>query len=390
MKLTRLASGLLLLLLLCVAAVACGSSGDSGGSTSGTSGDSSGSSGGGEYPSENFWAGFEEIPPEEGNSPIVDTSQYTKHPKSEQLVIGYADSSQSNSWRVMAKAETEEAISKVDGGGAKLVYTNADDSAPKQIGDMEDLITQGVDAIVISAVDVNGICPAIEKALNAGIPVVIQERAVECENFTSFISLDMVNLAENQMKYIADRLEGEGEIALIFGIAGVGHTVQGEEGYENVLKEYPNIEVTNEEYAKYDPAQAKQLASSILTAHPDLDAFGVISGLMTDGVYEGVEAAGKVEQMKAWTGDDANGWMTLAVEHDLPNMTVPYPTKVGRTAVEVAVKAARGEQVHETEIVPRWEPAQKFSEDLAEFANFEKPAEWWYTEMSCEYDPFCK
>lgn len=388
MTLTRLKmGGLLALFILAAIAVGCGSAGESDDSGSG----GGGSGGSAEYPSEDFWADFQEIPPEEesADNPVVDTAAFKK-PASEKLTIAYVDSSTSNSWRVMAKAETEEGIANVGGAGATLVYTNANDSAPKQIGDMEDVINQGVDAIVLSAVDVNAVCPSVEKAIAAGIPVIIQERAVECDEYTSFISLDMINLAENQMQYIADRLGGEGEIALIYGIAGVGHTVQGEEGYENVLAKYPDIEVTNEEYAKYDPAQAKQLASSILTAHPDLDAFGVISGLMTDGAYEGAKAAGKADQMKAWVGDDANGWMTLAVENDLPNLTVPYPTKVGQTAVEVAVKALHGEEVHKTTLVPRWEPAQKFSEDLAEFANFEKPVEWWYTEMSCEFDPFCK
>lgn len=382
MRTTRLMVGGLLVLFIVAAVIGCGSAGEdksSGGGGSDTA----------DYPSENFWKGFKEIPIKNPPSEPVDTAPFKK-PADQKLVIGYADSSLSNSWRVMAKADTEEGIADVDGAGASLVYTNADDSAPKQISDMEDLIAQKVDAIVISAVDVNSVCPSIEKAIAAGIPVIVQERAVNCDEFTSFISLDMINVAENQMAYIAYRLGGKGEIALIYGIPGVGHTVQGEEGYENVLKEYPEIDVVDEQYAKYDPAQAKQLASSILTAHPNVEAFGVISGLMTDGVYEAVEAAGKVDQIKAWDGDDANGWMTLAVEHDLPNMTVPYPTKVGSVAVEVAVKAARGEEVEKTEYVPRWEPAVKFSEDLAEFANFEKPAEWWYTEMTCQYDPFCK
>ncbi|MGV1049070.1 MAG: substrate-binding domain-containing protein [Solirubrobacterales bacterium] len=383
MKMTRLMLGGALALFIVGAAIGCGSAGEDSSSGNG------GSSGKASYPSEDFWAGFKEIPPKNPPNEVVDTAPYEK-PASKKLVIAYADSSLSNSWRVMTKADTEEGIAGVGGAGAKLVYTNANDSAPKQISDMEDLIAQHVDAIVISAVDVNAVCPSIEKALDAGIPVIVQERAVDCENYTSFVSLDMVNVAENQMAYIVDRLEGKGEVALIYGIPGVGHTVQGEEGYENVLEENPEIDVVDEQYAKYDPAQAKQLAASILVAHPNVEAFGVISGLMTDGVYEAVEAAGKVDQIKAWDGDDANGWMTLAVEHDLPNMTVPYPTKVGSVSVEVAVAALRGEKVEKTTYVPRWEPAVEFSENLAEFANFEKPAEWWYTEMSCEFDPFCK
>jgi len=388
MKLSKLASGLLLTLLLVVFVVGCGSSDD--GSTGGSGGTEVSTAGGGEYPSEDFWAGFEEVALDHDPGPVVDTSGFEKRSPDEELMIGYADASQSNAFRVMAKAETEQAIADVDGGGAKLVYTNANDSAPTQLSDVNDLITQGVDAIVLSAVDVSGVCSSISKAVSAGIPVIIQERTVKCPDYTSFISVDAVGVAENEMQYLAYRLDGEGEVAIISGIPGVGHSVASEEGYENVLAEYPDIELTNKEYASYDPTQAQQLASTILTANPDLDAFAVIDGDMTIGVVAAAEAAGKLDQLKAWTGNDVNGWMELAVEKDLPNLTVPYPVAVGSVAVEVAVKVLRGEEVHKTEFVPPWEPPKEFSEHLADYVNPERPAEWWYSEVSCQFDPFCE
>jgi ribose transport system substrate-binding protein len=400
MKLTRLAAAFAMLLLALVVVAGCGSSGDSGGSTSGgseTSGETESTSGGseetasdtgGEYPSEDFWAGFKEIPAVAPENEKVDTSEY-KLPESQKLKIGYADSSQSNSWRVMAKGTTEEAIANVGGGGAEMVYTNANDSATQQISDMNDLITQGVDAIIISAVDVSGVCPSIDKALEAGIPVIVQERSVECDKFTSFIDLDATNVAENEMEFIATRLGGKGKIAIISGVPGAGHTVLSDKGYANILANYPEIEVTNEEYAKYDPSLAKQDAATILTANPDIEAFASIDGEMTTGIVEAAEQAGKLDQMKAWTGNDQNGWMLTAVENDLPNLTVPYSPTAGAVAVETAVKILRGEEVMKTEIVHGSESPVEFSENLAELADPNKPEEWWYSEISCEFDPFC-
>jgi ribose transport system substrate-binding protein len=360
----------------------------------GTAGSSSSDSGDGAAKSDaaastDFWEGFTEVEPTHPANPAVDTKRFVKS-DGKQLRIGYADSSLSNSWRNMAKAETEAAIAQVDGAGAKLVYTNANDAAPKQLGDIDDLIAQKVDALIVSAVDVNAVCPALKKAQDAGIPVIIQEREVHCKDSTVFVSIDMENLAENHMKYIAHRLGDKGEIAIISGLPGAGHSVEAERGYEKELAKHPDVKVVAKEYAKYDPAQARQLASSLLVAHPNIQAFAVISGLMTDGVYQGVKAAGKVDQIKAWTGDDANGWMKLAVSEKLPNITVPYPVAAGSYSVEQAVKVLRGEEVKKVFYVPRWEPPVEFSRNLAKFADPDRPDEWWYTRMDCKYDPFCK
>lgn len=341
------------------------------------------------YPSEDFWAGFEEIPQDHESEEMVDTSEFKK-PDDQRLKIGFADSSQSNSFRVMARGAVEYGISEVGGAGADLIYTNANDSAPDQIGNIDDMLTQQVDALIISAVDVNAICPAIDKALAAGVPVVVMERAVECENFTAYVSQDVINIAENQAAYVAYRLGGEGKVAIISGISGVGHSVESEQGYQNILADFPNIEVVATEYGFYDPAQAREIASSLLVANPDLDAFISASALMTEGIYQAAEDAGKVDQLKAWTGDDNNAWMKLAVDNDLPNMSVPYPVAVGEQSVQVAVAILHGEPVPRTGYTVRPEGPVEFSRHLANYIDRDKPDEWFYTTMPCEFDPFCE
>lgn len=336
---------------------------------------------------EDFYADFKppDVPTPTG--PEVDTSQYKK-PEGEQLVIGYSDASLGNSWRVMAKAETEYAISELP--NAKLVYSNANDSVPKQIADVEDMITRGVDAIIISATDVNGLCPSVSKAVNAGIPVIVQERKVNCKDYTVWVSDNAPQVGRFHMEYIAQRLNGEGKIAIVSGVPGAGHSVEIEEHYKDVLKEYPDIEVVAKEYAEYDPAKAQQVTDALLVAHPDLDAIASISGNITIGVFQAARQAGKVEQLKAWTGDDANGWMKIHSKNNLPSMTVPLPPKAGRDAVFVAHRVLQGKPVTRTVYVEKWAPPLEFSKNIDKYANFERPDEWWYTDMPCSFDPFCK
>lgn len=343
-----------------------------------------------DQPSEDFYSDFvpPTLDPEPGVDVPVDTSAFKK-PDGEPLSIGYADSSLSNSFRIMAKAETEYGISQIP--GATLVYTNADDSTPKQIADMDDLITQNVDAIILAATDTKALCPSIAKAEAAGIPVLIQERAVDCvDDYTTFLSLNAPALGAYQMEYVAQRLGGKGKIAIISGIPGVGHTVAVEGAYKKVLENYPDIEVVDTQYAEYDPTKGREMTGAILTAHPDLDAVVGISGNLGIGVFQAVQDAGMVDQMKAWVGDDANGWMLIQADNNLPSMTVPYPVSVGSVAVETAAKILKGEQVMQTTEVPWITSPEDFSANIKDYANPDRPDEWWYNDMPCAFDPFCK
>nr|MDT0662251.1 substrate-binding domain-containing protein [Micromonospora sp. DSM 115978] len=339
--------------------------------------------------STDFYADFTPptVPTEEGLDTPVDTSAFKK-PEGKELLIGYSDASLGNSWRVMAKAETEYGIKEL--GNARLIYTNSNDSVPKQIADMDDLIAQKVDAIILAAVDDNALCPSIGKATAAGIPVIIQERRVNCDNYTVWVSDNAPEVSLFQMEYVAQQLGGKGKIAIISGIAGAGHSVQMEEGYANVLKNYPDIDVVATEYSDYDPAKAREVTSALLTANPDLDAVAAISGNIGIGVFQAIQAAGKVNQMKAWTGDDANGWMLIQAENNLPGMTVSLPPKAGRVAVEIAGKILRGEPVNSTVQVEKWASPVELSKNITEYANKDRSDEWWYTDLPCADDPFCK
>jgi ABC-type sugar transport system substrate-binding protein len=336
---------------------------------------------------EDYYTGFEPPVIEQPEPKSIDTSAYAK-PEGEELVIAYADASLSNSWRVMAKAELEYGISQLP--NARLVYTNANDSTPKQIADMDDLIAQRVDAIILAATDVNALCPSIDKALAANIPVILLERMVNCPNYTVWVATDAEQVARYHMEYIAWRLGGEGKIAIVSGVPGAGHSVEMEQVYADVLENHPGIEVVATEYANYDPAQARQVVDALLVAHPDLDAIASISGNITIGVFEAVDSAGLTDQMKAWTGDDANGWMKIHAEHDLPAMTVPLPPLAGRYAAQQAYEILQGNPVEQIFQTPKWSGPMDFSENIDNYANFDRPDEWWYTDMPCEYDPFCK
>ena len=329
--------------------------------------------------------GFVPPPPLPHSKAIVNTSKFKKNAP---WVIGYADASQSNSWRIMAKAEVDYGVSEF-AGKVKLAYTNANDSTAKQISDVEDLISRHVNAIILAATDVNALCPSVAKAEAAGIPVLILERAVNCNNYTEFIDDQDNYNGYVQMAYIAWKLHGHGNIVEFGGQEGNGATVQALGAYASVLKKYPGIHVLATEYANYDPATGKQLMQALLVKYPKIDAVASISGNQGIGIFDAVQAAGRVKQIKAWSGDDANGWMKIVAKYHIPSVIAPIPTYAGRYAVEQAVKILEGKPVSQDFLVPKPTITEA---NIKTFARFDRPDEWWYSQnrLPCKFDPYCK
>src|SRR5579875_33757 len=301
--------------------------------------------------------------------------------------IGYADASLSNSWRIMAKAEVEYGIALTH-GKAKLVYTNANDSISQQISDIENLLAQHVDAIILAATDTSALCPSIAKAEREGVPVLIEERAVSCSNYTEFLNDGDNNNGLLQGAWVAERLHGHGNVVIIGGQPGNGATVQEVDGIKSILAHYPGIKVLTTQYANYQPAVCEQEMRAILTRYPSIQAVASISGNQGVGCYDAVKQAGRVSQIKAWTGDDANGWMKIVAETHIPSIITPIPVDVGMYAVLQAVKILEGKPVPKDFIVPK---PNITASNISHYVGLkESDNAWWAGPMPCRFNPYCK
>lgn len=149
---------------------------------------------------------------------MVDSAKYKKDGK---WTIGYADASLSNSARVGIWQFTRWAASEypqID----KIVRTNADDNPNQQTSDIQDLVSRGVDCLIVSATSQEAVVPAIEAAEASGVPVVIQERNVDTEKYTVFVNSITRDIGRLQAEAVAKILNGKGNVVLLEGLAGNG------------------------------------------------------------------------------------------------------------------------------------------------------------------------
>lgn len=182
--------------------------------------------------------------------------------------------------------------------GVELTVHDGKYQAQPQIDAIDTLITQGVDAIILSANDPAALQPSVDKAKEAGIKIVAAN--VEMQNTDAFVSLVEKDYGltggEIAGKYIAEKMGGEAEVAILT-FTQVPAVIQRAEGLkEGILKHAPNAKVVTEVEASTREAGLKAI-ENVLQTNPNLN---VVVGINDDAVLGGYEAMMAAQR----TGDD--------------------------------------------------------------------------------------
>lgn len=308
--------------------------------------------------------------PTEGEE-MVDTTEWKTDPP---WTLGYADASLSNSWRVFAW-QYMQAEAAAHPEIEEIIHTNANDSTPKQVSDIENLVSRNVDCLIVAATSATALNPAISAAAQQ-VPVVINERAVETGDYTSFSSLDAVGMGRQQAQAVVDELGGKGNIVILQGVEGAGPVVESLQGMQEVLDENPDIKVLATEYTNWSRDDGKTIMENLLQANPQIDAVLSDSGLQNVGAFEAVKAAGRLDEIKAWSGDTVQGWLRIVEKNDLPGIIVDRPTLVGANSVATCVAILEGKPVPKIWPTPNQEIK---AADVGDYIAPNKPGseEWW-------------
>ena len=165
------------------------------------------------------------------------------------IMIGFSQATMNHPWRVAMVAGNEkyaaEHFPDVD-----LIVTDGQNSATKQVSDVESLMTRGIKVLIISPLQAQALTPIIKQVMEAKIPVVTLDREVNT-NVTCRIGAENEPIAESAGKLIAEKLGGKGNIIEIQGTAGASATIDRHNGFRDSLKEAPDTKVVADQYCDY-------------------------------------------------------------------------------------------------------------------------------------------
>lgn len=219
------------------------------------------------------------------------------------------------------------------------------DSNEEQIRQVEDAITKQADAIVLIPSDSQGIIPAVEKANQAGIPVINVNTKVGGGQTETFIAVENYDAASKVAKAVAEKLGGKGKVIILEGIAGAQSAIDLKQGAVDTFGTYEGIEIVASQTANWNRAEAMQVTQNLLQAHPDVDAIFASNDEMAMGAVEAVDQAGLTGKIII-AGLDANRDALEAIKEGKMTITCDkMGFDQGYVGVETAVKVLNNEPV---------------------------------------------
>jgi ribose transport system substrate-binding protein len=139
---------------------------------------------------------------------IKDTSAFKKDPP---YVIGFSNAGLGDSWRVVGVHSLEKAAAEHKDVVKQLIITDAGHDDAKQIADIQDLVSRGVDLLIVSANTAEALDPAVTQATEAGLPVVMVDRRVTSDNFVTFVTASDAMMGRLWAQWLS-RTNGKGRI----------------------------------------------------------------------------------------------------------------------------------------------------------------------------------
>jgi len=164
------------------------------------------------------------------------------------------------------------------------------------IAAFEQAIAKKPNGIVVVGFE-DTLVPIVNKAIEAGIPVVTVDADLPTSNRIAFVGTGNYTAGYTGGRYLADAIGGEGKVAIMIK-PGQSNLEERRRGYEDALADFPGIEIVQIADTQSDPIVAAQAAAALLQKFPDLRGIACVEAAGGSGAATAVKEAGRVGEVK--------------------------------------------------------------------------------------------
>ncbi len=234
----------------------------------------------------------------------------------------------------------------------EVVFADAAQDNAKQVADVENFLSQGIDLLIISPNEAAPLTDVVARTYEEGIPVIVLDRKVEGDQYTTFIGADNSEIGRQAGEYVATELLPDGgTVAELQGLPGSTPAQERADGFREGIAGNDGIEIIAEGVGNWLRDEGQAEFEAILQANDQIDVVYSHNDPMAEGAYLAAQSTGRAEEME-FVGIDAlpipSGGIR-AVEEGRLSATFVYPTG-GARAIEVAEQILVGCEEPEKEI----------------------------------------
>jgi ribose transport system substrate-binding protein len=250
--------------------------------------------------------------------------------------IGMSQANLAEPYRVRMDDDIRKAATKVP--QFEVQFSDAAKDNSKQVSDVENFITKQVDLLMISPNEAAPLTDVVKKAYNKGIPVVVLDRKVDGDAYTTYIGADNVQIGRQAGEYFKTTLLPQGgKIVQLKGLSGSTPAAEREQGFKEGIQG-SQIEIVATADGEWERSVGQQKMDALLKANPDIAAVYAQNDPMAEGAYLAAQAAGRTDlKFVGIDGLPIPSGGIKAVEEGRLQATNLYPTG-GAEAIEAAKK----------------------------------------------------
>ena len=235
----------------------------------------------------------------------------------------------------------------------ELVMVDSKEDVATQLGQVENFVTQKVDAIVVIAANTDAADPMTKAAQDAGIPLLYVNRLPSnLPEGISYVGSESIQAGIMQAEWIAEQLGGKGNVVIMNGDLAQEAAQKRTEGEKQVFAKFPDIKIIREDTGNWSRDQGLALMENWLASGDQIDAVASNNDEMAIGAIQAIEAAGKLGEIIVG-GVDASPDALQEMDKGRLDVTVFQNAKgQGEGGIKVAIALAKGETVEQFTWIP--------------------------------------
>lgn len=227
--------------------------------------------------------------------------------------------------------------------GYDIVFLDSQNDSAKERSNVDDLIQQGVGALIINPTDSDAVVNSVKSANNSKIPVITVDRASNGGSVVCHIASDNVAGGKMAGQAILQAIGNKGNIVELQGIPGASATRDRGKGFHLAVDNVTGVKVVSSQTANFDRQQGLTVMENIIQAQPNFVAVFAHNDEMALGAVKALKAAKKKVYVVGFDGEaDA---VAAINSGDMLATVAQQPDLMGGLAVENAVNIIKGKTV---------------------------------------------
>jgi ribose transport system substrate-binding protein len=265
----------------------------------------------------------------------------------EKIKIGVSIPSADHGWTGGIVWYAQQAIKDWQAKDSDIEFFLVTANGPaKQVGDVEDLMVKGIDALVILAHDSAPLTPIVEEAYNEGIFIVSVDRGLTKPVENVYVAGDNPGLGRVSGQWMAEALNGKGKVVVLEGIPCVINSER-VDAFNDVIAQHPGIEILDSQPAYWSTQKGLEIMENYLQKYDEIDAVWAQDDDVLKGVLQAYKESGR-DDIKLFLGGAGSKEMIKKVMDNDPlvKADVTYPPSMIATGISMAVMSLRGEALN--------------------------------------------